>query len=80
MRPRIPASCLIWSLLPRAPDVIIIQRELSDLTVRFSPVAGSSTVSYWIPAIILSITVSVTRDHVSTVLLYSSPAVILLSE
>ena len=66
MRPRMPASCFICVVDPRAPECAIIHTELTGL-----PGSGVE-----MPFIISSATRSEQRDQASTTLLYFSPEVI----
>ena len=74
IRPRMPASCLIWAAEPRAPESAIMKIEFGWLK---RPVAGSLTRAVArISAIISSATRSVHCAQASTTLLYFSPLVI----
>ena len=66
IRPRMPASCFICVVDPRAPECAIIHTEFTGL-----PGLGVE-----MPFIISSATRSEQRDQASTTLLYFSPEVI----
>ena len=44
--PRMPASCLIWSMEPRAPEFAIIQMGLNSSSVPFRCSVTSSVASF----------------------------------